>query len=397
MGLSGTTAIVGYGETRLAKDPGNRDDMSEYATAARLALEDAGLTKEDVDGLAILKPVTVGILEWVDDFVEYFRWPVRYLDAGYRGGGAGNAVVLYGAMAIHSGLCKNVLIVGGGVQNPKIFMEDNNKAQAISESFRDFDRIYGTMFTNSGFALLKRRYMHEFGATDEQFAQVAVNAHYHSSMHPNSTFDTKLTTDDVLGSRMVCDPLHLYEICRPCTGAMAMVLTSASAARSSKNAPVYVLGGGQSIRGGMMNPAFRIDRTITTSPSREASAQAYEMAGVDPRDIDTVQLYDPYTISVPIELEDTGFCNKGEGARFIERNDVSFRGSLPLNTDGGQLGRGQPGHAASIMHTVEAVKQLMRRAGGLQINGAKKALTLEQGGNMAEHCVLILSNEEGSK
>jgi acetyl-CoA acetyltransferase len=390
--LKGRTAIIGYAETEFLKKPGDKTNVSEYAAASKLALDDAGLSKDDIDGLISLNPETEPMLTWAEDFTEYFQWHPKYLDAIYRGGGSGTAALLYGAMALEAGLCKNLLIVGGGIVDIKTFYEAAPE-QSASPWWYDFDYIYGTMWNNSAYALIKQRYMYEFGAKDEQFAQVAVNAHNHSSMFPNSVFKNKLTVEDVVNSRMICDPLHLYEIVMPITGTLAMVMTSAENAKRSKNQPVYLLGGGQAFDRGINNPAFGFNPSLTTSPAKISSRQAYEMAGIGPRDIDIAELYDCYTTTVVIELEDTGFCEKGQGAKFVEKTDLSYAGDLPVNTDGGQLGRGQPSGAAGLMPPIEATRQLMRRAGPLQVNGAKYALVNSQGGSMADQCTLILSTE----
>ena len=161
---------------------------------------------------------------------------------------------------------------------------------------------------------------------------------------------------------MICDPLRKLEIVMPCTGAAALIVTSSDRAKDARLRPVYLLGGGQSIDSGMWTPAYGRDASLTTSPVKPAAQKAFDMAGLTIRDMGFVQLYGCYTITVTIALEDIGCCAKGEGARFVENTDLTFQGALPLNTDGGQLGRGQPYGACHFMPAVEAARQLMGRA-----------------------------------
>jgi acetyl-CoA acetyltransferase len=392
MSLKGKSAIIGYGETEFAKyrNSGNRSNYTEQCNAAILAIKDAGISKDDIDGLVAIPPLDQKV-SWAMDMAEYLQLRLKFIDNLYFGGAAGNAAILYSAAAIHAGLCNTVLLVGGSAIDPKRVFEYGSEDVVPFE--HDFDTIYGPMIDNSAYALIKRRYKHEFNVREEQIAQVAVNARYHASRFPNALLKNLLTTEDVLNSRMICDPLHLFEIVMPCTGGCALVLTSAEIARNTKHPPVYLLGGGQSIDRGMWTPAYGRDASLTTSPIRRAAKQAFEMANLTIQDMDFAQLYDCYTITIVIALEDIGCCEKGEGAEFVEKTDLTFKGDLPVNTDGGQLGRGQPYGACHFMGAVEAARQLMGRAGDLQVAGAKFGLVNGNGGSMANECTLIFGNE----
>jgi acetyl-CoA acetyltransferase len=258
---------------------------------------------------------------------------------------------------------------------------------------RDFDTIFGPMGDNSAYALIKQRYQHEFGAGEEGFAQVVVNARRHAARFPNALLTTPVTVEDVLNSRMICDPLRMFEIVMPCTGAAALVLTSAERARDVRQRPVYLLGGGQAIDRGMWTPAYGREASLTTSPIKRSAASAFAMAGLTAADLDFLQLYDCYTITVIVALEDVGCCAKGEGAEFVARTDLSSTGTLPVNTDGGQLGRGQPYGACHFLPVIEATRQLMGQAGALQVADARFGLANGNGGAMANQCTLILGNE----
>jgi len=392
MSIKGKCAIIGYGETEFAKskNSGNRSNYTEQCNAAKLAIEDAGLNKSDIDGLISICPLDQKS-SWTMDFAEYLHLYPKFLDNLYFSGASGNAGILYAAAAINSGLCSNVLLVGGSVMDAKQAYEYGLENTVDFE--RDFDTIYGPMIDNSAYALIKQRYKYEFNAKEEQFARIVVNAHYHASKFPNALLKNLVTVKDVLDSRIICDPLHLFEIVMPCTGGSALVLTSAERAKNSKNKPVYLLGGGQSFDRGMWTPAYGSNPSITTSPVKQASKQAFEMSDLKITDMDFVQLYDCFSVTVVISLEDIGCCEKGQGAEFVEKTDLTYKGTLPLNTDGGQLGRGQPYGACHFMHTVEAARQLMGRAGELQVKDAKFGLVNGNGGSMANECTLILGNE----
>ncbi len=392
MSIKGKTAMIGYGETEFAKarDSGNRSNHTEQCRAAVLAIEDAGISKEEIDGLIALPPPGQSP-SWVMDMAEYLQLQPTFIDNLYHGGAAGAAAILYSAAAISAGLCSTVLLVGGSALKPgQTFPYD---PESIMPHVHDFDTVYGSMLDSSAYALIKQRYKHEFNAGEEAFAQVAVNAHYHASKFPNALLKKKLTVEEILDSPMICDPLRLLEIVMPCTGASAVVLTSAETADRAKNPPVYLLGGGQSIDRGMWNPAYGRSPSLTTSPIKKSAAQAFEMAHLAIEDMDFAQLYDCFTITVIIALEDIGCCEKGEGAEFAEKSDLTWKGDFPVNTDGGQLGRGQPLGACHLMSTVEAARQLMGRAGELQVEGARFGLVNGNGGSMANECTLIFGND----
>ncbi|MBM3843921.1 MAG: thiolase family protein [Planctomycetes bacterium] len=392
MSLRGGSAIIGYGETVFAKakHSAGRSPLGEQCTAARLALADAGIAKDEVDGLVAIGPLDHGP-SWSMDLAEYLQLRPSFLDTPYFGGAAGNAGILHAAAAIQAGLCRTVLLVGGSVSQPGPPAPHGVEDSVSFE--RDFDTIFGPMGDNSAYALIKRRYQHEFGAGEEGFAQVVVNARRHAARFANALLTTPVTVEDVLNSRMICDPLRMFEIVMPCTGAAALVLTSAERARDVRQRPVYLLGGGQAIDRGMWTPAYGREASLTTSPIKRSAASAFAMAGLTAADLDFLQLYDCYTITVIVALEDVGCCAKGEGAEFVARTDLSSTGTLPVNTDGGQLGRGQPYGACHFLPVIEASRQLMGRAGALQVADARFGLANGNGGAMANQCTLILGNE----
>ncbi|MFA5688747.1 MAG: thiolase family protein [Kiritimatiellales bacterium] len=392
MNLRGKTAVIGYGETEFvkSKDNGTRSNYTEQCLAAKLAIEDAGISKDEIDGLIAISPIDQSA-SWSQDMAEYLQLRLSFLDSMYFGGGSGNTGLLYAAAAITTGLCQTVLLVGGSVFDPSTAGNFGRENEVPFE--RDFDTPYGPMLDNSAYALIKQRYKYEFSARDEAFAQITVNARYHSSRFENALLKTPLTVEEVLGSRMICDPLRMFEIVMPCTGAGALILTSSERAKDAKQRPVYLLGGGQSFDRGMWTPAYGREPSLTTSPIKIAAERAFAMSGVTIQEMDFAQLYDCYTVTVLIALEDIGLCNKGEGAEYVESTDLTYHGVFPVNTDGGQLGRGQPYGACHFMPTIEAARQLMGRAGDLQIKNAQFGLSNGNGGSMANECTLIFGNE----
>lgn len=385
------SAIIGYGETKFAKyrDAIGRTNFTEQCMAAVEAIKDAGISKNEIDGLIAIPPLDHEV-SWSMDLAEYLQIEPTFLDNMFFGGAAGNAGILYASAAIEMGLCSTVLLVGGSAMDPKVASNYGSEESVPFE--RDFDTIYGPMGDNSAYALIKQRYMYEFGATDEQIAKIVVNAHHHSSQFDNALLGYPVTVEEVLNSRMICDPLHLLEIVMPCVGASALIVTSAERAKDSPHKPVYVKGGGLAIDRGMWTPAYGRKASLTTSPVASAAKQAFKMAQMGIDEIDFLQLYDCYSITVLIAMEDVGLCKKGEGAAYLDDTDISINGPMPINTDGGQLGRGQSYGACHFMGSVEATRQLMGRAGALQVKEAQHGLVNGNGGAMANQCVLILGN-----
>src|SRR6202047_3127461 len=200
-------------------------------------------------------------------------------------------------------------------------------------------------------------------------AKVAVDQRKSAVRNPLAVFnDRELTIDEVLNSRMIVDPLHLYEIVSPCSGGSAVVGSSPEVARRAPPPPAWLLGAGEYSNHATITYA----PSLTDSPVKVAAEAAFKMAGVAHKDIDLVCPYDCYTITVLVSLEDAGFCKKGQGGPFVMDHDLTYTGDLPCNTHGGQLSFGQPGLAGGMSHVTEAIRQLMGRGGERQ--GKKAAL-----------------------
>jgi acetyl-CoA acetyltransferase len=233
--------------------------------------------------------------------------------------------------------------------------------------------------------------MFEYGTRPEQLAKIAVDQRTNALLNPDALFNNKeITINDVLSSPLVVDPIHLLEIVRPCSGAAAVIVSSIDMASKYTRLPVTILGFGEAYT----HNSIVYAPSITDSPVKEAAARAFGMAGLLPRDIDFVSVYDCYPITVLITLEDAGFCPKGQGGDFIEKTDMTYKGDLPCNTHGGQLSFGQPSFAGGMSHITEAVRQLRGEAGRRQVKNNRYAYVNGNGGVLSTQCSLIMGRGE---
>lgn len=381
MSLRGTAAISGFAEMAPQKGAGDRTPLGIIANVARDAIADAGLKKSDVDGLLTGWALSDYSVLWPSVVADYLQIHPSYVNQVELGGASAAGMVWRAAAAIQGGMCHTVLCVLGDRRARARQMPPFSSIEA------EFDAPYGLIAANPGYALIAQRHKHEYGTTAEQMAKVAVDQRKSACRNPAALFgQTEIDVDDVLASRMIVDPLHLLEIVSPCTGGGAFVVTSRERAKDGPHPPVMLLGAGEA--GG--HSSITHARNLTTSLVEPAAAAAFRMAGVGPRDMDFVQPYDCYTITVIVTLEDAGFCDKGEGGRFVAEHDLSYAGDFPCNTHGGQLSFGQPGLAGGMSHVIEAARQLMGRGEARQVSGARIGYVNGNGGIMAEQCSLVL-------
>jgi acetyl-CoA acetyltransferase len=247
---------------------------------------------------------------------------------------------------------------------------------------------------NVGYAMIAQRYLHEQGATPEQLAKIAVHQRDNACANPDAFFyGQPITIDDVLDSEVVADPLHFLEIVMPSAGAAALVVVGPELAReweAARGKPAaWLLGAGECIT----------HKTITYAPSlddtaiRPAADRAFAQAGVQRSQIGLASLYDCYTITVLVTLEEAGFCHRGGGGRFVEEHDLRWNGDFPVNTHGGQLSFSQPGLAGGMSHVTEAIRQVQQRGGERQVAGLELAFVNGNGGIMSEECALVLGTQ----
>jgi acetyl-CoA acetyltransferase len=389
LNLCGSTAITGIGELKPCKDAGGRSTLEMLADVAYMAIKDAGLTKADIDGLIVTPPSEDTYFMWPAQVAEYLQLMPSYMNLTELGGASAAGAVLRAAVMVTAGICKHCLCLSGGIWDSQVFNDREGKLAVMSRAEIDFDLPYGPMGFNSGYALVARRHMYEYGTTPEQLAKIAVDQRFNALANPDALYRKPITVEDVLSSPMIVDPIHLLEIVRPCCGAAAVIVSRSQQAADCPHDPVYILGMGEAYT----HNSIIYAPSLTTSPIKTATARAYAMAGIGPKDIDLVSLYDCYTITVLISLEDAGFCPKGEGGSFVQSTDLTYRGQLPCNTHGGQLSCGQPSYAGGMSHITEAVRQIRGEAGQRQVMKNHLALINGNGGVLSTQCSLILGRE----
>lgn len=353
-------SIVGVGETQYERIP-SRPALGYLTDSINIALKDCGLRWKDIDGLALngVDPdnaVTVA---------EHFGLAPRWV---YQGAG-GNAFpiisILAAADAIKNGDAEVIVVAAAAASTPQKHRE---WVINFNKPMRDYVVSYGFGGENGYFGLIERRHRHEYGTTREQLGKLAVTQRGHAMLNPNALFGTELTLEAYLSARLIADPLRLFDCVMPCAGGDALVLVSTERALSLGIPDVRIRGGGQH-----HNHAPQ-DIVALTYGWADFADRMFEDAGIGREDVDLIQPYDDYPIMNLIQLEDLGFCAKGEGGEFIERTSFTIDGQLPLNTGGGQLSVGQAGAAGGLLGTVETVRQLLGRAGARQVKNARIGL-----------------------
>ncbi|MCL0101711.1 thiolase family protein [Dehalococcoidia bacterium] len=383
------TAIVGVYVTEQGKLP-HRTGMSLQLEAVKGALDDAGLTAEDVDGIITnvnqINPMgMVPHMTWGEQFNNR---PLSLMDIGQTSGGLAKA-----AAAIHAGLCNVVVYVWG--QSGFRIGPGGTPATSTAPRTQEWSHTIWGAYMTAWYAIWAQRYMHEFGATSEELAEASVVMRYHATLNPDSIMGSRgpISTADVVQSRMIASPLHLLDCAIDNDGGYAVVITSAERAKSLKRKPVYVLGGAEST---YIDPYINID--VPWFPEdgksvRKATDMAFAMAGVSRDDIDVAGLYDCFSITVLRDLEEMGFCKIGEAADYIKGGRIQLGGALPVNPHGGLLSCSHNGSPHG-MHTIEVVKQLRGECGKRQVNNAKIGVSLAQGSAVHGHAsTLIMATE----
>jgi len=305
------------------------------------------------------------------------------------GGGTTFSAVHHAAMAIANGVCKTVLITMADNLLTG-FSREQAMATQSSVGHSQFETPYGPTVP-ALYALIAQAHMATYGTTPEQLAAIAVVCRKHAALNPAAQKQEPISVQDVLDSRMIADPLHLLDCSLVSDGGAAIILTSAAHAIDFPHHPVYLLGAGE----GHGHEHISQARSLTTSAAVESGRRAYATAGLGPRDIDLAQLYDCFTPTVLIELEDLGFCEKGEAGAFVEAGHIELGAQLPVNTHGGMLSHCHSGNPGSMFALTEAVKQLRHQADNRQVEDAEVALVHAQGGVMSSHATLILGREAG--
>ncbi|MBK6279699.1 MAG: thiolase family protein [Gammaproteobacteria bacterium] len=384
--LRGAIAIVGAADTPVGVIA-HLSATQLCVDAARRALADAGIRKDQVDGLITCNSMAEPYMYHAEAIAEYLQIFPRYCISAATGGGTTFSVLHQAASAIATGMCHTVLITMADSLRSGLSREQAMKTQS-SAGHAQFESPYGPTVP-AFYALIARAHMARYGTTEAQFAAVAVACRKHAHLNPAAQMRELITVEDVLNSRLIADPLHLLDCSLVSDGGAAVVVTSAERARDFPHAPVYLLGVGE----GHGHEHISQAHSLTTSAARESGERAYAMAGLGPRDMDLAQLYDCFTPTVVVELEDLGFCPKGEGGAFAASGAIGPGGELPVNTHGGLLSHCHPGNPGSMFALTETVLQLRHAAGARQVPNARTALVHAQGGIMSSHTTIILGTE----
>ncbi len=378
----GDIAILGTGLAGLGH-AGGRTEQEIIAQAASQAVTGSRLRMSDIDGI-----ITSSLTSpwWVMRMAEYLGIRPRFSDSTMFGGSSFIADLRIAAMAIEAGECENVLVCYGSTPRSIPSSSQQNQMRAALDP-QPYEHPYKPFNPVSSYALAAARHMHEFGTTRRQLAEVAVAARQWAQRNPDAFARGPLSIDDVLGAKMISDPLTVRDCCLVTDGAGAFVVTSSERAKSLHANPIYVLGCGHA----HWHRQISCMEDLTVTPALESGRVAYAQAGLSPKDIDVLECYDAFTINPILFLEDLGFCKKGEGGAFVEGGRVAPGGSFPMNTNGGGLSCTHPG-MYSIFLVIEAVAQLRREAGDRQVPDAEVVMVHGNGGVLSSQATAILAN-----
>ena len=382
--LRGAAAIAGLGITPQGRVYGT-NAIGFAVDAVRLALEDAGLTRTDLDGL-LLNPG----LTWNDMGMGSFGLSqalglrdLRLTATMNLGGATACAMIQHAAQAIAAGLCNTVACVFSDAPLKPPSPQGKPSSSGAAYGFaRGWEAAYGYFGVNAMYALVARRHMHLYGTTQDQLGAVAVAQRRWANLNPDAQMhDRPLTLDEYRASRWIVEPFHVMDCCLVSNGGLAVIVTSAERARSLRKPPVYIWGMGQGHLGGDPSDTLSSGAVLAKEP-------AFSMAGIGLRDVDVVELYDCYTFTVLVTLEDYGFCPKGEGGPFVEEHHTGPGGRLALNTGGGQL---SSFYMWGMTPVSEAVIQVRGDGGARQAARHDVALVSGNGGVLSTHSTLVLS------
>jgi acetyl-CoA acetyltransferase len=379
--------VVGVGHADGPEAPGTTPLMLQ-AQAFKRALDDAGLSKHDVDGIAC---AGYGGLAEVQ-LAEYFGMQPRWLESTQVGGSSFEFHTLHAYRAIQAGDVDTVAIVYGNNQlsaSGRTLGTGGGRGGGAAMMPHPMSYEFPTGLTLVGaYALAAQRHMHEFGTTPEQLASIAVQTREHAARNPNAMYRDPISVDDVLESRLIADPLHKLDCCVISDGGCAIILTTEDRARDLPHRPVHVRGAA----GGMTHHSVQAMPDLTRTAAAVSGPKAFAEAGITPADVDMFAMYDSFTYTVLVVLEDLGFVGKGEGGPFVASGALRLGGALPTNTDGGGLSCTHPGMRGLFL-LCEATRQLRGEAGDSQVAGAEIAVANGSGGWLSTQGTVVLGTE----
>ncbi|GGF49168.1 thiolase [Aliidongia dinghuensis] len=372
--MRGRTVIAGVGHTAYGKHP-DRDRVSLIVEACRNALADAGVAKDMVDGVLVKMANAEPSILYGQKVAEALGMKPKIGCALDQGGAANIALISYAALAIEAGMLDIAIVCYG--DTPR------TGSRKVYARPRGDDAVYGWYSTAAGYALLHQRYKQQYALGDEGFGAVAVTCRSHGARNPHAHLQKPITLDEYMASPFVVEPLRRDDCCLLSDGAAAVIVMSARRARELGIAQaVPVLGFGQAQESWEVHLREDLTRTVAGA----SAEMALRMAGLEHRDIAVAQLYDCFTVTPLITLEDYGFCKRGQAARFAAEGGIGLDGGLPLNTSGGLLSEtGTPG----LQLVIEGVRQ-MRGDANLPVGGSGACIVSNQGGTMHTHSTLIL-------
>ncbi|MDH3682218.1 MAG: thiolase family protein [Acidimicrobiia bacterium] len=399
--MRGRGAVVGVGEIKPSRTTQGETTLSLMAKSGLAAIEDSGLDFADVDGV-LVHPIGGVSMLTPSTVLEFMGMEANFAEVVDLGGASGAGMIWRAVAAIEAGMCRACVCITGASRRKRTPRPPNGGGASQSKKastgwnipdrspFAEFEVPYGNIGANVGYAMIANRYLHEYDATAEQLAKVAVHQRDNACHNPDAIFyGQPITIEDVLDSPMVADPLHLLEIVMPAGGAAALVVVGPDLAAKLPNPPAWLLGAGEQVT----HKSVTYAPSLTDTAIQASARRAFEQARVGPEQIGLASVYDCYTITVLLTLEDSGFCPKGTGGRFIEEHDLRWNGDFPVNTHGGQLSFGQPGIAGGMSHVTEAVRQIQGRAGDRQIPDLDLAFVNGNGGILSEQVSLVLGAE----
>ena len=374
-GIRGTASVVGVGLSTRWEAPG-RTALELMAEAVHVALADAGLRLDQVDGL--LTGTAMHFMPTLS-VAEYLGIRPRFLDGTMIGGSSFVEHLIPAALALEAGLCEVALICYGSNQRTA-----SGRLVSGSEP-QPYEQPYEPRHPITGYALAAARHMHQYGTTRRQMAEVALAARRWAELNPEAFARQPTSIEEILAARMVNDPLSVRDCCLVTDGAGAVVMVRADRADDFPKPPAYLLGAAAAT----WHRQISAMPDLTVTAAAESGPRAFAMAEVAPADIDVVQLYDAFTINTILFLEDLGFCRKGEGGAFVEDGAIAPGGRLPVNTNGGGLSCCHPG-MYGLFPLIEAVRQLRGEAGERQIAETELALVHGNGGQLSSQVTAIL-------
>lgn len=383
MSLKGKAAVTGVGDTRYSKSSG-KSVTALQMEASLNAIRDAGLDPKDIDGIIAYGSMSVV----AEDFITNFGIPdLRFSATTPLGGASAVASIQCAAAVVAAGVCNHVLIPIGRNGSSGAGGRIGQRVREMPQ-FRvvgEFEMPLGAIAPAQLYAPMARRHMETFGTTSRQLAEIAVSTRHNAILNGNAMMTKPLTIEEHQAARMISDPLRLYDCSLESDGACAFIVSSTDRAKDCAKPVIQVLGVAE---GHPDSPSAITQRPdLTRLGIAKAAPKAFAMAGVTHKDIDVAEIYDCFTYIVLCQLEDLGFCKKGEGGPFVASGAIKLGGSIPINTHGGLLSQA---HMAGFNHVVELTRQLRGEAGKAQVKNARTGLVTGYG-DMGDGSVAIMT------